>query len=324
VIEAAEGNPLFAEHLAAFVGDDPHSDGLPRSIQVLLAARLEALPEPEREVVSIAAVAGRDFSVAPVEALAGRHVGSELDSLSHRELIEPTAPGRQQFVHTLLHEAAYGLIPKQRRSELHMQFARWLDANGGDDAACGHHMECACRLRAELGVEDETTVRLAEDAGARLAAAGRRADSMGDPVAARAFLERSLDLLPAASSLRAGSMIELAAAGWNLLPNEEVQRLLDDGAELAAEHGLRAVELRARILRLGAASEAAPLTISDEYVISVSSRSWTTRAHWRRRCAPGPRASTRSGAPPTRSHRWSARSTRCGLRMRTRCGRSRF
>ena len=114
-------------------------------------------------------------------------------------------------------------------------------------------------------------MRLAEDAGARLAAAGRRADSMGDPVAARAFLERSLDLLPAASPLRAGSMIELAAAGWNLLPNEEVQRLLDDGAELAAEHGLRAVELRARILRLGAASEAAPLTISDEYVIAETS-----------------------------------------------------
>src|SRR6185503_7902947 len=45
VIEAAEGNPLFAEHLAAFVGDDTPASGLPRSIQVLLAARLEALPE---------------------------------------------------------------------------------------------------------------------------------------------------------------------------------------------------------------------------------------------------------------------------------------
>ena len=37
--------------------------GLPRSIQVLLTARLEALPEPEREVVGVAAVAGRDFPV---------------------------------------------------------------------------------------------------------------------------------------------------------------------------------------------------------------------------------------------------------------------
>ena len=92
MIDAAEGNPLFAEHLAAFVGDDPHSDGLPRSIQVLLAARLEALPEPEREVVSIAAVAGRDFPVAAVEALAARHVGGELEASRTRELIEPTAP----------------------------------------------------------------------------------------------------------------------------------------------------------------------------------------------------------------------------------------
>ena len=185
VIEAAEGNPLFAEHLAAFVGDDPHSDGLPRSIQVSAgraaggAARTRARGRQHRSRCR----AG--LPVVAVEALTGRNVGGELDSLSHRELIEPTAPGRQQFCHALLHEAAYGLIPKQRRSELHMRLARWLDANGGDDAAVGHHLERACRLRAELGVDDETTARLAEDAGARLAAAGRRADSMGDPVAAR-------------------------------------------------------------------------------------------------------------------------------------------
>ena len=34
---AAEGNPLFAEHLAALVGDDDRTDRLPRSIQVLLS-----------------------------------------------------------------------------------------------------------------------------------------------------------------------------------------------------------------------------------------------------------------------------------------------
>jgi tetratricopeptide (TPR) repeat protein len=47
-------------------------------------------------------------------------------------------------------------------------------------------------------------------------------------------------------------MIELAAAGWNLLTKEEAQRLLETGTELAAAHGLRGLELRARILELGA------------------------------------------------------------------------
>ena len=51
--------------------------GLPRSIQVLLTARLEALPSAEGEVVEVAAVAGRDFPVAAVEALTGRAIEGE-------------------------------------------------------------------------------------------------------------------------------------------------------------------------------------------------------------------------------------------------------
>jgi len=76
------------------------------------------------------------------------------------------------------------------------------------------------------------------------------------------LLERALELLSEDSPGRAAAMIELAAAGWNLLPGEEVRRLLDAGADLAAERGLRALELRARILRIGAvpdnSSEALP------------------------------------------------------------------
>src|SRR6185312_4384726 len=45
VIAAAEGNPLFAEHLAALFAEGEANGGLPRSIQVLLTARVEALPE---------------------------------------------------------------------------------------------------------------------------------------------------------------------------------------------------------------------------------------------------------------------------------------
>ncbi len=86
IVATAEGNPLFAEHLAALVGDEAAAAGLPRSLQVLLAARLEALPDPEREVVGVAAVAGRDFPVAAVEALVGRAVDGELDRLAQREL----------------------------------------------------------------------------------------------------------------------------------------------------------------------------------------------------------------------------------------------
>jgi class 3 adenylate cyclase len=252
VVAAAEGNPLFAEHLAALIAEHDPSVGLPRSIQVLLSARLEALPETEREVVSVAAVAGREFPVAAVEALTGRDVQAELGRLAQHELVVRAGRhGRRQFSHTLLQEAAYGLIPKQRRAELHTQMAGWLDDQQASDAAVGDHLDRAYRLRAELGLADEATAAIREQAGTRLATAGRRADAMGEPVRASLLLERALELLPDRSPVRAAAMVELAAAGWNLLSRSERRRLLDDGAEQAAQLGLRALELRARVLLLG-------------------------------------------------------------------------
>ena len=267
IVATAEGNPLFAEHLAALVGDEAAAAGLPRSLQVLLAARLEALPEPEQEVVGVAAVVGRDFRVAAVEALVGRPVDDELDRLAQRELVEPTSPGWHRFGHALLQDAAYGLLPKARRSELHVRLARWLDGDEAGDAMVGDHLERAYRLQTELGMAGDATARLGEEAGTRLAAAGRRADTMGDPRRARFLLERALGLLPERSPERAAAMVELAAAGWNLLPRDELSRLLADGAELAAELGARAVELRARVLRLGAVPETDPDFVEERDVI---------------------------------------------------------
>ena len=222
IVATAEGNPLFAEHLAALVGDEAAAAGLPRSLQVLLAARLEALPEPEQEVVGVAAVVGRDFRVAAVEALVGRPVDDELDRLAQRELVEPTSPGWHRFGHALLQDAAYGLLPKARRSELHVRLARWLDGDEAGDAMVGDHLERAYRLRRSSGMAGDATARLGEEAGTRLAAAGRRADTMGDPRRARFLLERALGLLPERSPERAAAMVELAAAGWNLLPRDEL------------------------------------------------------------------------------------------------------
>ena len=239
IVAAAEGNPLFAEHLAALVGDDDAPGGLPRSIQVLLTARIEALPEPERQVVAVAAVAGREFPVAAVEALVGRPIGEELDRLAQRELVEPTGPGRQQFGHALLQEAAYALIPKRRRSELHTHLARWLDDDGASDAEVGDHLERAHVLLSELDQTDPEAARIGAEAGARLAAAGRRADAMGDPARATRLLQRAVTLLPDRSGMQAAAMIELAAAGWNLLTEREVAAATGNGRGAGRRAGLR-------------------------------------------------------------------------------------
>jgi tetratricopeptide (TPR) repeat protein len=268
IIDTAEGNPLFAEHLAALIGEGQGAERLPRSIRVLLSARLEALPEREREVVGVAAVAGRLFPIAAVEALVGRTIDAELGHLGQRELVEPAGTGSQQFSHALLQDAAYELMPKLRRGEIHIRLAGWLDTNGADDATVGTHLERAHALRAGLGQTDAETVKVGEQAGERLAAAGRRTDTMGDPRRARLLLQRALDLLPETNPRRAVAMVDLAAASWNLISAEEEARLLAACIELASRLGLRAVELRARIMRLGAVPESSPDALPAPSAIS--------------------------------------------------------
>ena len=90
---------------------------------------------------------------------------------------------------------------------------------------------------------------------------------MGDPRRARFLLDRALALLPERSTERAAALVELAAAGWNLLQREELSSLLSDGADLAAELGARAVELRARLLLLGAIPEDAPEHMDERETI---------------------------------------------------------
>jgi tetratricopeptide (TPR) repeat protein len=78
---------------------------------------------------------------------------------------------------------------------MHERFAVWLDRRGRLielDELVGHHLEQAARYKRELGRPD---VVLAERAGLRVAAAGRRALGRGDNRAAEGLLRRALGLV---------------------------------------------------------------------------------------------------------------------------------
>ena len=71
ILAAAEGVPLFLEQLAAHAvhsgwSDDDH---VPATLDALLASRIDALEPGERDVLSRAAVAGREFSAVDVRAI---------------------------------------------------------------------------------------------------------------------------------------------------------------------------------------------------------------------------------------------------------------
>src|SRR5207244_6147793 len=102
-----------------------------------------------------------------------------------RQLVAPTnstlrGEPQYRFRHLLMAEAAYGILPKSLRAELHERFAGWLEHAAGDQLGeygviVGVHLERAYRERMALGPVDDRARALAAAAAARLAAAGRSA-----------------------------------------------------------------------------------------------------------------------------------------------------
>src|SRR5437764_262799 len=168
IAAASEGNPLFAEQMAALLTEEGEAGEellLPPSIQALLAARLDRLSAEERTVIETAAVVGRGFWRGAVRDLAPAELreaaGTHLMALVRKELVEPDASTLAhedafRFRHVLIRDAAYEGMPKKRRADLHERFAGWIDANAPERATeleeiVGYRLEQAYRLRVELG-----------------------------------------------------------------------------------------------------------------------------------------------------------------------------
>jgi class 3 adenylate cyclase/tetratricopeptide (TPR) repeat protein len=285
ILEAAEGNPLFVEEMLAMLIDDGllrFEEGSWRSVQdlanvtvpptihLLLAARLDRLGAEERAVIERGAVEGKVFHTGAVTTLspasARPNVRSRLLALARKELIRPdraefAGEDAFRFRHLLIRDAAYQAMPKEQRADLHERFAEWLASAAAEriteyEEILGYHLEQAYRYRTELGTADERTRGLARRAGAHLYRCGVRADERDDFKAARAFLDRSLELLDGTELVRA--MVLLAEI---LDEDLSFQEALDAAARavgLANETGDRRLALRAELVRSSAIGQVDP------------------------------------------------------------------
>jgi DNA-binding SARP family transcriptional activator len=197
IVALAEGNALFVEQLSSFAAEG--GEGLPPTLEAVLAGRLGRLEDTERAALQRAAVVGREFSRGAVAALSEQPVDAALSSLSRRGFVRPSAAADPaddgyRFHHVLLRDAAYGSLTKADRADLHERAVAWLDRDGpGDDALVGYHLEQAASYRRELG---EDADELAAAAGERLGEAGMRVWRTNDVIAATRFLGRAIALLP--------------------------------------------------------------------------------------------------------------------------------
>jgi predicted ATPase len=134
---AGEGNPLFIEQLTAAAAERPAgaAGALQTTIRGIVAARLDALPPPERAVLLAAAVMGKVFWRGPVARVTGDPAGltETLAGLERRDLIRRETSSALQgdheysFRHMLIRDAAYEMLPRARRHHLHAELARYLE-----------------------------------------------------------------------------------------------------------------------------------------------------------------------------------------------------
>jgi len=244
IVELAEGNPLFLEHLAA-VGAEDAGAALPASIQAVLATRIARLDPGERELLEDASVQGRSFRLGAIGPQAD--LTRSLVGLVGKQLVRPErGEDAFAFAHALLREAAYHGLPKRRRAELHEQVARWRDA---EDEAAGHHLAEAYRYRAELG---SAPPELAAEAAARLAAAADAALLRGDAPAGARLLERAVALDGGAELAS-----ELGAALFEAGRMADAAGVLDAAIAAAPSGPLRArAEVERALVRLETEADA--------------------------------------------------------------------
>jgi class 3 adenylate cyclase/tetratricopeptide (TPR) repeat protein len=277
ITEAAEGNPLYLEQMAAMLAEGGPMDAIPPSIHALIAARLDRLPSPEREVLESAAVAGKHFVRSALRRLLAEADQAQVDAtllnLARKDLLAPR-PGREdayRFRHVLIRDAAYAGIPKERRSRLHERFAEWATQTGagraGDvDEIIGYHLEQAFRYREQLGPVDPEASELAQRAAEILGTAGRRAFARDDAPAAVNLLDRALALATDEDPAQLELMRQLSSALWSVGEVARAETLLNGLLEAASAAGNRRYELYGALQQSAWRAARAPETDWEEAV----------------------------------------------------------
>jgi tetratricopeptide (TPR) repeat protein len=146
VLEKTEGNPLFLEELARGV-DETSELGqavtVPDTIQALLLARVDRLPEEPKALLQAASVLGREFPLSLLQAVCdpSADVDGHLRLLIRLEFLGARGGGADPiygFTHPLTQDIVYDSLPLPRRLALHAAAGGALEAAHADrlDEVC--------------------------------------------------------------------------------------------------------------------------------------------------------------------------------------------
>jgi class 3 adenylate cyclase len=166
------GNPLFLEECVALLNErgaidadagriDRHElAGVPNSMRMFIAGRLDSLPAAEKALLQDASVIGPTFWDSLLTAVAPRPgLGELVESLERRGFVRRVVPGsvpgavELRFRHALIRDVAYDSLSRRARADRHRVVAEALQQmrhGGGSDyspplSLLAHHYAAAWR-----------------------------------------------------------------------------------------------------------------------------------------------------------------------------------
>lgn len=151
-----DGNPFFVEEVLTSLrsgGDIFYAEGvwkskalehlhIPRSVQAAVQQRSDRLSEAARELLTLAAVAGRRFNVDLLRAVTQQteeHLLHHLKELLAAQLVVEESEERFAFRHALTRHTIYEHLLKRERKALHRKLAETMEQTYG--TALEAHLE---------------------------------------------------------------------------------------------------------------------------------------------------------------------------------------
>jgi predicted ATPase len=156
IVEKTEGNPFFMEETVQVLLDEGAlvRDGatyrltrplaelkIPPTVQGILAARIDRLPQDAKDLLQTLSVMGREFPLLLIRAVVPKsddELNRILNDLQLGEFIyEQTAVGDTEYIfkHALTQEVAYNSVLIERRKQLHERIATALERLYADTLA---------------------------------------------------------------------------------------------------------------------------------------------------------------------------------------------
>jgi len=237
------GNPFLLGELVRLVergdaGDRAAGRTLPPTVRAAVKAQLGRLGAKERRILTMAAVLGVEFELAPLATAAGvapEKVHRALVAAGAVHVVTPVEGKTHafRFVHALVREALYEDLGPRERAHHHLRAARALEASSraGPGLLAYHFCEAATIGGAERGVQ------------AACQAARVSAERLDFERASREFEQalRCLDFVPGSSPRRRCEILVEAAlaashtnprrGGLLLLESARLARRLGDSAQ---------------------------------------------------------------------------------------------